>query len=131
MSITGAIDNIVSYSTSEKVVGKWIDGKLIYQKTVSGKLTTTVTNQRYTANAELVSNVDTLVEAIGTFRHTSAGTAARQYVPCVQYNSDLSFGFCAKFSKIQTGEVYLTYDGTSIYQLNNNEFTATILYTKT
>lgn len=35
------IDNIADYSTSEKAVGKWIDGKTVYQKVIPVNITAT------------------------------------------------------------------------------------------
>ena len=50
-----------NYSTDEKIVGKWIDGKPIYQKTISIS-SVTIANNNYTS-FEILSNVAHLVYA--------------------------------------------------------------------
>ena len=58
----------MDYSTSEKVVGKWFDGKPLYQKTVScGALP----NASYTTTAHGIANIDSIVGIIGMAVRTS------------------------------------------------------------
>ena len=55
----------VSYSTAEQVIGSWIDGKPLYQKTFKIPLdgVTLNTNIDYNHN---ISNVENVVDIIGT-----------------------------------------------------------------
>lgn len=52
------------YSTEERVVGTWIDGKKIYQKTVPCRITDTAT---WTATPHNVSNMERCISASGLF----------------------------------------------------------------
>lgn len=51
------------YSTDEQVVGTWIDGKPIYQKTFTGTTSATTSSDSV---AGIISNFDTLVDSTGT-----------------------------------------------------------------
>lgn len=51
------LDNKHNYSTTEKIIGKWIDNKPIYRKVFTGTINDSTT---------LLQNVDTLVNAYGT-----------------------------------------------------------------
>ena len=52
-----AVEDKLSYSTEEKVVGEWVDGKPIYKKTIVGA---------FNNGDVIMSNVDTIVNAYGT-----------------------------------------------------------------
>lgn len=51
------LDNKHNYSTTEKVIGKWVDNKPIYQVVLTGTIND---------SSILLQNVDTLVNAYGT-----------------------------------------------------------------
>lgn len=51
------------YSTSEKVIGKWIDDKPIYRKVISNITTPSTTNSWVSIGS--VSNVNTLINMYG------------------------------------------------------------------
>lgn len=53
------IENLTTYSTEEKVVGTWIDGKPIYQKTFVGNW---VNNESITLNDE---SIDNFIDIVG------------------------------------------------------------------
>ena len=56
------IANMSEYSTTEKIVGKWIDGKPLYQKTINfGSLPNNTTKDV----AHGVSNMGIMVECLG------------------------------------------------------------------
>ena len=61
----------VNYSTSEQVVGTWIDGKPIYQKTLthSGAL---VVDNSFSNDIGSLSSVDQFISCEGYFRRTNA-----------------------------------------------------------
>ncbi len=53
------IDNIADYSTSEKAVGKWIDGKTVYQKVIPVNFTASNTWH----NVETINGITRIVSA--------------------------------------------------------------------
>lgn len=56
-----------NYSTNEKVIGTWIDGKPIYQKVVS--VTLPATNKTWTVvKSGAISNLDNLISLRGCFK---------------------------------------------------------------
>ena len=62
------VDVRTQYSTDETVVGTWVDGKSVYQKTFTSVTPTT-------AGVDLVSGVDTFVNAPQIIRLYSSGSA--------------------------------------------------------
>jgi hypothetical protein len=55
-------DSIYNYSTTEKQVGTWIDGKPIYQKTLTGSFTVQSDARYYQTIEDITSlNVDALI----------------------------------------------------------------------
>ena len=58
----------IDYSTTEQVIGKWIDGRDLYQKTVNfGALP----NNAYKSTAHDISNLDYIVSFEGTAKSTT------------------------------------------------------------
>lgn len=55
-SITGAIDNILTYSTAEKIVGKWIDGRPLYGRLINCGTLPSEAKENYTMAS--ITNVD-------------------------------------------------------------------------
>ena len=53
------IDNIADYSTSEKAVGKWIDGRTVYQKVIPVNITATNTWN----NTETIDGITRIISA--------------------------------------------------------------------
>jgi hypothetical protein len=66
-SINTHLNDIAVHSTTEKAIGKWIDGKTIYRKTiyVSGS----ATNRQVLDSTLTLSYIDTLVSLKGTCLH--------------------------------------------------------------
>ena len=81
--------NGLVYSTEEQVVGKWIDGKPLYQKTVIINSPNTVWA---TGNAHNISNIDTIVKADIGFRNTANG----DYQPYYRDSGDHVTIICEK-----------------------------------
>lgn len=89
------IDPSHDYSTSEKVIGTWIDGKPLYQKTWIGTITSgSGANQRYMVEENVVSkyNIDEVVSLTGmtkdnqiSYGSTYTNTAEDQFRPLL-YN---------------------------------------------
>ena len=65
------VNKFADYSTSEQVVGKWIDGKPLYRKIITGTLT-----QRSTeVNVSLNASVSTIAKIEGNLLATATGQA--------------------------------------------------------
>lgn len=112
--INGGLHN---YSTEEKVVGKWIDGKPLYEKTVyfgSGTL-----SNRASVSFENM-NIDKIMVISGTFEDTIDGQLS---IP-VYLDGTLHVGFYCNRSGI-----LLTFSGAFNGRISNAY--AIIQYTKT
>ena len=110
-------DNLHEYSTKEKVVGKWIDGKPLYEKTVyfgSGML----------SNKASVSfegmNIDKIMAISGTFEDTLEGQMS---IP-VSLDGTFYVGFYC-----DRRHILLTFNGAFNGRISNAY--AIIQYTKT
>lgn len=74
------------YSTTERLIGTWIDGKPLYEKTVQ---VTSIPNNNMTDTAHGISNIDTIVDISGTL-HTLASVASNNtwtQIPRIQDNA--------------------------------------------
>lgn len=113
-------DVYFKYSTSEQFVGDyWIDGKKIYQKTVSF----TVTNETKKSIAHNIANIDTIVD----FDCICFNGTATYKMPIVYYSNGTAGTFY---------DSYIYLGKTTIMWVNNTDwsgytFYATIRYTKT
>lgn len=79
-------DNLHEYSTEEKVVGKWIDGKDIYEKVI--KQTITITSQNMNINID-IPNFDFIKYYIDM---NMVGTNEHMKINFNHYNSSYSLG---------------------------------------
>lgn len=79
------MNKFIDYSTTEKVIGKWIDGKPLYQKTFSANLTlgsiTDVANLT-SLNYDYISFYDI------TFTKVETGNGVRYWMPVFYENSN-------------------------------------------
>ena len=107
------------YSTEEHVVGTWIDGKPIYQKTF---VLPTVTSN---TNIELAVNVD---EIVSHDEHWTSGTGSNEIIHSTQYyfssNDNVYISVYVRKSTDKLG-TYISYSGT------RSNFVITVRYTKT
>lgn len=73
------------YSTEEKVVGRWVDGKPLYVKTIScGNLSGSTTTQTIAHN---ITNFEKCVHIAGIMRHNSANVF--ETLPTIENGSSL------------------------------------------
>lgn len=113
-----------SYSTEEQVVGTWIDGKPLYQKTIahSGAL---VVDNSFSNDICTLANVDQLVKSEGYFRRTSENNLMVSLNGGIRPESDASaYNVSIRFfnNKIQV----------AVNGYNDIEYIAlTVQYTKT
>lgn len=81
------------YSTEEKIVGSWIDGKPVYQKTITGFSLHMVWQNQNNAKAEIESpisydEVDAVLDAFVTAK-TSTGKYAGHVCTIIESNNHL------------------------------------------
>lgn len=89
------IKKISKFSTSEIVIGKWIDGRTLYRRvvqfTMNGTATITLvggtTGTNTAVSASWLSNVKEIVRQYGTAWTTSSKTYGRVPVPCTYNNN--------------------------------------------
>lgn len=106
------------YSTNEKIIGTWIDGKPIYRKTFT--FTTPSGNQDYTINTN-ISNIGTVISCTGGI---IASNGSLIPIPTA---IDFSGTIYATSLRVYQGNIY--YKGNSSY--GNSQAYAVIEYTKT
>ena len=111
---TLAIPN-VHYSTDEQVIGTWIDGKTLYQKTYSGTLGGTVGSDVSNYKMTDLSDIDTIVSISGTLQGI---TPINSYYASDNYNMVFVNG--AKNGLYCNGK-----------NIGGNTYKVTIQYTKT
>lgn len=114
--LPGVMSRRMVYSTDEQVVGEWIDGKPIYQKTFTG----TATFNNWIANiSSLPSSCDLITNIFGVVKNTNGNMlACNQSELLVYYNADTT----------QQIQIVIT-DQNAVYL--NCTYYITIQYTKT
>ena len=55
----------LDYTTEEKVVGQWIDGKSIYQRTFTGTMPSTFQTSGTMVDVSVISNIDKMIDVRG------------------------------------------------------------------
>ena len=123
--------NGLVYSTTEQIVGKWIDGKPLYQKTVVVNPT-----KDYTANTKTLdelftkSTLDKMVDLTGTIEWANGNHTIRA-LPCAS-----SYGQTYQFipawnSTDKKMSMQIVLNGGSHYVPSELEFVFHLRYTKT
>ena len=110
-----------NYSTTEQEIGTWIDGKKLYQKTITGNLPATVDTDTVVAN---ISDLDTIVEFNGFGRDTVTGIFPFNYGQI--RNTFASKDFMAAYVDT-SGDIYVVVSAASYL---NRPFWLTVKYTK-
>ena len=103
----------LDYSTDEKVVGTWIDGKTIYQKTFTGELTTYNDNndRRIFLVDDILTSIDNCISFDG-FYHVVTASGSMQGRKCPLEGANVGSA--------------LTADGGSTYLLANGNLTVQV-----
>ena len=107
-------DALHEYSTEEKIVGKWIDGKMIYEKVINGTMIGSTTEWVNFYDCTSL-NIDNMINISGFFNF--------QNIRCIYIDSrytSFSYDYNSK---------YIQYNGTGIGYKNLNA-TLIIQYTK-
>lgn len=92
-AVNEKFSTINNYSTSERIVGIYKDGKPIYKKTVYISSLPNAQQQGYAHN---ISNIDTVVDAVAV-AHTDNTTA---HIPYIGVTSNLNIGMFANLTEI-------------------------------
>ena len=88
------VDARFDYSTEEKVVGTWIDGKTLYQKTIVDTMPTVTTEGTLVVkNVAIEANVDTIAEANAMMHVSGTGN----FIPLMQTNDIFTENGLARF----------------------------------
>ena len=117
----------INYSTDEKVIGTWVDGSTLYQKSyhvVSPTINSTVVIQDAS-----MSNIGTLVSCFGTFDRAVSGYVIKEILNSYENMQFYSFARVIKESP-NSSEIGIAYKITAdnSYVISNLNFT--IQYTK-
>ena len=102
------------YSTDEQIIGSWIDGKPLYQKTFNGILTQAVQNI-----AHNIANIDSILPITGTLL---VDVSNKAYIPFGFYNGNY---YAACFAT-KTNFCFRVHE-----EYVNKSYTVIIQYTKT
>lgn len=132
------LPNSNEYSTSEeKIIGKWIDGKAIYQKTITGTApVSTVRGTPVEANFPIGASIDNILDIKGIIKDKYG---RETFVFPGDYYADLSGRYYSIWAYGRTNDysdanlkntlcVVSDFGGSSTYETTT--FTATIQYTK-
>ena len=116
-----ALESKLVYSESEKVVGEWIDGKTIYQKTIT--ITTVYKDSSWHNTAHSISNIDKVIHIDGIIMNTS-----NEYYPVPNIRP------AQTLDNLPVG-IELNADRTNVRYMNNwldniTKFYITLKYTK-
>ena len=119
---TGAPARMLNYSTDEQVVGTWIDGKPLYQKTVAITVPTPSTNGELAIN-EFPLNIDNVEDYVNIFGY---------------YKSSVTNGYNTFNRPMNGGYMCNTYISNGILKVENSAVNiggrtghVTFQYTKT
>lgn len=83
-----AVNEVNTYSTEEQVIGKWIDGKPLYRKVITGTKGDSVTQ----VNIGSITGVNEMIKMQGTLGSDSSGTGIAQSIGGYMDNRD-NFSF--------------------------------------
>lgn len=114
----------MDYSTSEKVVGKWIDGKTIYQKTITGTLDFTTT--AYSV-AFAVANLSKVIDIKAAITSGNFSTLPAVWIQSV--DGQAATCFARVFYDYANSVIKFTCSSEATF--HNRNFAVTIQYTKT
>lgn len=120
------INNRQKYSTSEQVIGKWIDGKTLYQRTfvLTPNIAASITSTQISLNTANVK-IAMLDPSASYFLDTQGSTG---YMPFPNVNSNAA-ALCGGYPSVQNGNIQIQIrkgGSVAIYEL-----ILTIRYTKT
>lgn len=132
LNIGGQLIENTDYSIGEVKTGaRWIDGKPIYKKVISGTPTaSTSTNRIVYYYSEAVSNIRNLINAYGTIEYTYGGGS---YV-CMFGSSNFSAGGSVQYMTnidFNRTTITVTLARHVDFAMTATKFNVTVEYTKT
>lgn len=105
------------YSTDERIIGVWIDGKPVYQKTFTIPVTSASIDYQHN-----ISNIDNVVYSYAVWKDTNNGFTPLSFANASNIKWSVGFAITTSIFEIRIGSSHTNLDG-NIY--------ATIQYTKT
>lgn len=116
------------YSTSEQIVGRWIDGKPLYQKTISA--TSQPNIDTWGSGYEIGASVDTIVKVSGRLvLNNNAGTYVGNFTrPTAEYNDYITYIGTDNNHPSLPNRIGVRVGKT---EYTSRPFTVTVQYTKT
>ena len=123
----GLLQQNANYSTTEQVIGTWIDGKPLYRKIYTGTfptVTTDGTQQTKTIDITGLSVNSMIIDWAGTY--SPDGTAYQPF-PLIRRLSGTTAEFVARV--LSSNTAITVYSNFSSY--NSNTYIISFLYTKT
>ena len=126
----GAPARMFNYSTDEQVVGTWIDGKPIYQKTITGTFPSTASTSIFGVGAIIATNINEIVDYKGkaTYLGSAGEKSLTQTFPVLTIGLDQSTKI---WGYTDTSDNLKLYGVNSNQSFANRPFVFTIQYTKT
>jgi hypothetical protein len=121
------IGSNTDYSTTEKIIGTWIDGKPLYQKTIH--LPDESTKNGRVEFAHGISDIEKIIKCIGNASYMTGGTIKTPFsIPFLELNgNDLNNSGRATISINPTNAIFTAYN----FSYPFVDIYATIQYTKT
>lgn len=119
-----------NYSTEEHIVGTWIDGKPVYEKTViANKSDLAADVASYYSHG--ISDIDSVIGYEVYFRFTNGAISDINYVPeYYTQEARLSASWCCSINYVSKTQIsYMM--GSNVYASDIDKMIATIRYTKT
>ena len=132
MPMIGTINRSDIYDTTEKVVGKWTDGRPIYQKTITGTLTNTTQEETVKATfASLEASIQEFVDIHGVI-FTDAGKCIQMSVTQLSSNQKIDvLRMVGETNSSSSSEKNGIHIYNSWYTSGTNTYKITARYTKT
>ena len=136
--LSGEVNNYAvtggnTYTTGEQIVGRWLDGKPIYQKTILDSFGANVTDTKIVFN--FTYNIDTVISLNAMTNYGGPGTSSstsNYWQPLTMINNSIQY--CSKvWVEVENTTSHncnlLLYNTNSV--LINKPVICTVLYTKT
>lgn len=120
------VKEITTYSTTEKIIGKYIDNKPIYRKTISG----TYTTDSARVVVDLQSNVSKLINSYGGYSPNTLIPVNVFGQPMIGTNGGVDAYSQARVSSSNVAQICFSSPQTA-YQGLTGSYEVTIEYTKT
>lgn len=121
-----AVNEITTYSTTEKIIGKYIDNKPIYKKTISGTYTTSSGR----VLVDLQSNVDKLINSYGGYSPNTSSPTLAFGQPMINTDGGIDAYSQARISNSNVAQICFS-TPQQAYQGLTGSYEVTIEYTKT